>query len=72
MDAANAAVPAPKANMGEPIARTESIAKVTGSLVYAADTPKDAPLQAYFLRAASSVAESSCWIQSLLRPCEAW
>ena len=49
MDMVKTAVPAPNANMGEPIPRTESVAKVTGGLVYAADTPKSTPLQAYFL-----------------------
>ncbi len=49
MDKVSTAVPAPKANMGDPIPRTESVAKVTGALIYAADTPKGAPLQAYFL-----------------------
>ncbi len=49
MNTVNTAVPAPEANMGEPIPRTESIAKVTGELVFAADTPKGSPLQAYFL-----------------------
>lgn len=52
----NAASPAPLANMGEPIRRTESIAKVTGKLIYAADAPADAsaekPLQAYFVTSA--------------------
>ena len=52
MDQANIAAPAPRANMGEPIRRSESVAKVTGKLVYAADTPGEVPLQAYFLTSA--------------------
>ena len=52
MNSRNAAAPAPLANMGDPIRRTESVAKVTGKLVYAADTPQDKPLQAYFLTSA--------------------
>ena len=35
--------------MGEPIRRTESVAKVTGKPIYAADATEDAPLHAYFL-----------------------
>jgi xanthine dehydrogenase YagR molybdenum-binding subunit len=38
--------------MGTPIARSESVAKVTGRLTYATDTAVDAPLQAYFLTSA--------------------
>ena len=49
MDQANAAAPAPLANMGEPIRRSESVAKVTGRLIYAADMAAEMPLQAYFL-----------------------
>ena len=45
----NAAAPVPLANMGEPIRRSESIAKVTGKLVYAADAAGETPLHAYFL-----------------------
>ena len=45
----NAAAPAPLANMGEPIRRSESVAKVTGRLIYAADAAETRPLQAYFL-----------------------
>ena len=52
MGQGNAAVPAPLANMGEPIRRSESVAKVTGRLVYAADTAEAIPLQAYFLTSA--------------------
>ena len=46
------AAPAPLANMGEPIRRLESVAKVTGELVYATDTPMEPPLQAYFVTSA--------------------
>ena len=49
MDPINVAAPAPLANMGEPVRRSESVAKVTGGIIYAADTPQDRPLQAYFL-----------------------
>ena len=49
MDRANVAALLPLANMGEPIRRSESVAKVTGKLVYAADSVGDTPLQAYFL-----------------------
>ncbi len=49
MDHVNVAAPAPLANMGEPIPRSEAVAKVTGKLTYAADTLHDTPLQAYFL-----------------------
>ena len=49
MSQANAAVPVPLANMGEPIRRSESVAKVTGGLTYAADVAKPAALHAYFL-----------------------
>ncbi len=42
----------PLARMGAPIRRSESAAKVTGGLVYAADAPETAPLQAYFLTSA--------------------
>ena len=45
----NAASPTPAGNMGQPIRRTESVAKVTGALVYATDTAEQNPLQAYFL-----------------------
>ena len=41
--------PAPSAGMGAPIRRTESVAKVTGRLVYSADVAGQAPLHAYFL-----------------------
>ena len=48
------AVPEPKFPMtstgvGAPIRRTESVAKVTGRLVYSADVAGQAPLHAYFL-----------------------
>lgn len=36
-------------SIGEPIPRTESIEKVTGKLIYAADTPLGTMLHAYFL-----------------------
>lgn len=49
MNEINVAAPAPPANMGEPIRRSESIAKVTGKLVYADDAAERNPLQAYFL-----------------------
>ncbi len=49
MNDINIEAPAPLANMGQPIQRSESIAKVTGALVYAADTAQQTPLQAYFL-----------------------
>ena len=52
MDKVNAVVATPEATMGEPLPRKESIAKVTGTLVYAADTPRATPLQAYFLTSA--------------------
>ncbi|MCW6511520.1 xanthine dehydrogenase family protein molybdopterin-binding subunit [Lichenifustis flavocetrariae] len=52
MSVGNTAAPAPLANMGEPIRRSESVAKVTGRLVYAADAPGQSPLQAYFLTSA--------------------
>ena len=52
MDHNNAATPAPHANMGDSIRRTESLAKVTGKLVYAADTAVETPLQAYFVTSA--------------------
>ena len=45
----NTAAPAPLANMGEPIRRSESVAKVTGQLLYAADEAEPDPLHAYFL-----------------------
>ena len=49
MNQPNPEAPAPLANMGEPIRRTESVAKVTGKPIYAADATEDAPLHAYFL-----------------------
>ncbi len=52
MDDVNTAAPAPGGNMGAPIRRIESIAKVTGRLPYAADVNDTPPLQAYFLTSA--------------------
>jgi xanthine dehydrogenase YagR molybdenum-binding subunit len=52
MEQINVAAPAPLANMGEPIRRTESLAKVTGKVVYAADATEENLLQAYFLTSA--------------------
>jgi len=49
MDHALDKVPAPLANMGEPIRRLDGVAKVTGKPIYAADAVRIAPLQAYFL-----------------------
>ncbi len=49
MQSTHTAAVSAQTNMGDPIPRTESVAKVTGRLVYAADTPKAKPLQAYFL-----------------------
>ncbi len=49
MDRTNVEAPAPLANMGAPIPRSESKAKVTGGIVYAADEEVGAALQAYFL-----------------------
>ncbi len=43
------AAPAPKDNMGEPLRRSESLAKVTGSMIYAADEAMKDVLHAYFL-----------------------
>ena len=51
-DPVNAAAPAPLATMGDPIRRTESVAKVTGALQYATDMPLGDPLEAYFLTSA--------------------
>lgn len=48
----NEAAPAPLANMGNPIRRTESVLKVTGALSYAADAAEKSALQAYFLTSA--------------------
>ena len=48
----NEAAPAPLANMGNPIRRTESVVKVTGALSYAADVAEKSALQAYFLTSA--------------------
>ena len=52
MDAVTVGAPAPRANMGEPLRRTESIAKVTGRPIYAAHAAVARPLQAYFLTSA--------------------
>ena len=49
MSQADFAPQALPANMGEPIRRTESAAKVTGGLAYAADMAEVMPLHAYFL-----------------------
>ena len=49
MDQAHIVTPQPLPEMGAPIRRSESIAKVTGQLIYAADAAEEAPLQAYFL-----------------------
>ncbi len=48
----SSAAPAPGANMGAPIARTESVAKVTGRIPYATDVRGKTPLEAYFLTSA--------------------
>ncbi len=48
----NTAAPMPLANMGQPIPRSESVAKVTGALVYATDNHERGVLQAYFLTSA--------------------
>ena len=56
-DPVNAAAPAPLANMGDPIRRTESVAKVTGGLHYATDMPLKEPLEAYFLTSAVAKGE---------------
>ena len=49
MNQVNVDAPASHANMGEPVRRTESVEKVTGKLIYAADAAEKSPLQAYFL-----------------------
>ena len=49
MDPVDVAAPASRVNMGDPIRRTESVAKVTGKPLYAADAAVERPLQAYFL-----------------------
>jgi xanthine dehydrogenase YagR molybdenum-binding subunit len=48
----SSAAPVPGANMGAPIARTESLAKVTGRISYATDVRGKTPLEAYFLTSA--------------------
>ncbi|AEG91554.1 xanthine dehydrogenase family protein molybdopterin-binding subunit [Ramlibacter tataouinensis] len=45
----SAPVPKPQANMGEPIARREARAKVTGAARYAADMPVANPAHAYLV-----------------------
>ena len=52
MGAVTVAAPASRANMGEPLRRSESVAKVTGRPIYAADAVIAKPLQAYFLTSA--------------------
>lgn len=42
-------VPAPLANMGQPVPRYEARAKVTGATLYASDTPVANPLYAYMV-----------------------
>ena len=49
MSEATPPVPAPLANMGQPIARYEAVGKVTGAPVYADDIAVANPLYAYFL-----------------------
>ncbi len=49
MDQINTEAPAPPTTMGEPIRRSESVAKVTGGLTYAADVAQALPLHAYFV-----------------------
>jgi xanthine dehydrogenase YagR molybdenum-binding subunit len=78
MEQINVAAPAPLANMGEPIRRTESLAKVTGKVVYAADATEENLLQAYFLTSAiargrilsidTTPAESLVWCGKGLYP----
>ncbi len=46
------AAPEPKANMGQPIARYDGVAKVTGRAQYAADVPLPNPAYAYFVTSA--------------------
>ena len=50
-----AAVPAPQANMGQPIPRTEARAKVTGAARYASDMPVLNP--AYAVLVTSTIAK---------------
>ena len=45
----SAAAPAPQANMGEPIARVDAFAKVTGRANYASDVPHARPAHAFLL-----------------------
>jgi xanthine dehydrogenase YagR molybdenum-binding subunit len=52
MEENSGAAPVPGANMGAPIARTESVAKVTGRIPYATDVRGKTPLEAYFLTSA--------------------
>jgi xanthine dehydrogenase YagR molybdenum-binding subunit len=46
------AAPEPKANMGQPIARLDAYAKVTGKAEYAADVPLNRPAFAYLVTSA--------------------
>lgn len=46
------AAPEPKANMGEPVARYDAVAKVTGRADYAADVPLANPVYAYLVTSA--------------------
>jgi xanthine dehydrogenase YagR molybdenum-binding subunit len=46
---ANAAAPAPKANMGEPAPRLDARLKVTGEARYASDFPVSNPAFAYLV-----------------------
>jgi xanthine dehydrogenase YagR molybdenum-binding subunit len=48
----SSAAPVPGENMGTPLARIESAAKVTGRIPYAADVHGKKPLEAYFLTSA--------------------
>jgi hypothetical protein len=58
---ANAAAPAPKANMGEPAVRLDARLKVTGDARCPSDVPVGSPAYAYFSRARSrEVASSDC------------
>ena len=50
-----AAVPEPKANMGQPIPRYDAVAKVTGKAEYAADVALISPAYAYLVT--SSIAK---------------
>lgn len=52
-----AAAPEPKANMGQPVARIDAVAKVTGAARYPADEPVHNPAYAYLV--VSAVARGS-------------